>query len=69
MTASHRPLRLRTAANVVEFDRLAADFLRAREAEQNLILGLCSSLRGAQMLAPFTGADAGQPPSHPISRS
>jgi hypothetical protein len=41
MTASHRPLRLRTAANVVEFDRLAADFLRAREAEQNLILGLC----------------------------
>jgi hypothetical protein len=41
MTASHRPLRLRTAAIVVEFDRLAADFLRAREAEQNLILGLC----------------------------
>ena len=61
MNASDRQLRLRPASDVDEFDRLAGEFLRAREAEHNLILGLCSSLRAAQMTAPSPRMGAGQP--------
>jgi predicted GNAT family acetyltransferase len=63
MDASDRPLRLRRAADVDEFDRLAGAFLRAREAEHNLILRLCSSLR-AMLTAPLTRM-ADSPPSLP----
>lgn len=41
-------LRLTRAADVREFERIAGDFLRAREAEHNLILGLCSNVRAAK---------------------
>jgi uncharacterized protein len=54
MDTSDRPLRLRRAADVDEFDRLAGEFLRAREAEHNLILGLCSSLRAMRTTAART---------------
>jgi uncharacterized protein len=50
MDASDRALKLRRAADVDEFERLAGEFVRAREAEHNLILGLCSSLRAMATL-------------------
>jgi uncharacterized protein len=40
-------LTLTRAADLAEFERAAGDFLRAREAEHNLILGICSNLRAA----------------------
>lgn len=54
MGASDPALRLRRAADVDEFERVAGEFLRAREAEHNLILGLCSKLRAMRTTAPFT---------------
>ncbi len=63
MDAADRTLILRRAADVDEFERIAGAFLRAREAEHNLILGLCSSLR-ATMTAPLTRAVA-TPPTLP----
>jgi predicted GNAT family acetyltransferase len=61
MDASDRPLRLRRAADVDEFDRLAGEFLRAREAEHNLILGICSSLRAMRTTAPQTQSVSAPP--------
>ena len=40
-------LRLTRAADLADFERAAGDFLRAREAEHNLMLGICSNLRAA----------------------
>ena len=54
MTRADRALTLRRAADVEEFERIAGTYLRAREAEHNLILGLCSSLRAARATAPVT---------------
>ena len=54
MGRDDRGLRLRRAADVDEFDRLAGEFLRAREAEHNLILGICSNLRAMRTAAPLT---------------
>ena len=51
MAASDRALRLQRAADVDEFERVAGEFLRAREAEHNLMLGLCSSLRAMKTTA------------------
>lgn len=48
MTGAAPGLSLTRVADVVEFDRLAGGFLRDREAEHNLILGLCSNLRAAK---------------------
>ncbi len=41
-------LRLTRTADVREFDRISGDFLCAREAEHNLILGLCANVRAAK---------------------
>lgn len=54
MNASDRALTLRRAADVDEFERVAGDFLRAREAEHNLILGLCSNLRAMRTTTTLT---------------
>ena len=64
MCPAARQLKLRRAADVDEFERLAGAFLRAREAEHNLILGICSSLRTMGSAAPFTRM-AGAPRSLP----
>ena len=64
MDVSDRALRLRRVADVDEFDRLAGEFLRSREAEHNLILGLCSGLRAMKTTAPFTQT-VGAPPLLP----
>src|SRR5438093_13185772 len=61
MNAAHRALKLRRTADVDEFDRLAGEFLRAREAEHNLMLGLCSGLRASRTTAPSTRTVAGAP--------
>lgn len=61
MDASDGALRLRRAAEVDEFERAAGEFLRAREAEHNLMLGLCSSLRALRTTAPFTRTVAAPP--------
>src|SRR6266540_3792810 len=63
MDASDRPLRLRRAADVDEFDRLAGEFLRAREAEHNLMLGLCSGLRAMRTTAPSRTRSVSTPPA------
>jgi predicted GNAT family acetyltransferase len=65
MCPAKRQLSLRRAADVEEFERLAGEFLHAREAEHNLILGICSSLRAMRSAAPFTrmaGATRPLPP-------
>lgn len=62
MDASDRALRLRRAADVEEFERVAGAFLRAHEAEHNLILGLCSSLQATRAVAPDTRT-VGAPPT------
>jgi hypothetical protein len=59
MSPADRALSLRHAADVDEFERIAGEFLRAREAEHNLILGLCSSIRAMGSTAPFTRGRGG----------
>jgi uncharacterized protein len=54
MGAANRALRLQRVADVDAFERLAGEFLRAREAEHNLILGICSNLRAMRTAAPHT---------------
>jgi predicted GNAT family acetyltransferase len=61
MNAAHRALKLRRTADVDEFDRLAGEFLRAREAEHNLMLALCSGLRATTTTAPLTRTSAAPP--------
>lgn len=64
MCPAARQLSLRRAADVDEFERLAGAFLRAREAEHSLILGICSSLRamGTGVFARMAGATQPLPP-------
>jgi predicted GNAT family acetyltransferase len=61
MAASDRALRLERAADVDQFERVAGEFLRAREAEHNLMLGLCSSLRAVRTTTTLTRTLAAPP--------
>jgi predicted GNAT family acetyltransferase len=66
MCPAERELTLRRAADVDEFERLAGQFLRAREAEHVTILGICSSLRamGTGVFARMAGATQPLPPPY-----
>jgi predicted GNAT family acetyltransferase len=46
------PLRLTRAHGADEFDRLAFDFLVAREAEHNLLFGIIAGIRAGEYAAP-----------------
>lgn len=46
-------LRLDRPADVAAFEAAAGSFLAAREAEHNLLLGLCSGIRGGTWRDPY----------------
>jgi len=61
-------LTLTRAADLAEFERAAGDFLRAREAEHNLMLGICSNLRAAGSAFPLTRGSSAAPPYFAVIR-